>query len=294
MERGSSTEAQSTGPRLLLDEREWILRPGENVLGRDRLAAIRIEAAGVSRQHARVVVEGDRSILEDLGSKNGTFACGERLESPRLLNDGDTISLGRRVRLVFRRTLDDRTETELATAASPARAMFKREGELWLVAFEGKSARLPDVKGFRDLARLLGSPGIETHCLELADRPAETAAPGHVLDAQAKREIQLRVRDLQHEIDRADASHDAVRAGQARDELDRIAEVMAGALGLGGRSRALGSPAERARSAVTWRIRNAIRKIGASHPRLGRHLENAVRTGVFCVYQPEAPVDWSL
>ena len=51
--------------------------------------------------------------------------------------------------------------------------------------------------------------------------------------------------------------------------------ALSGALGLGGRSRRLGSAAERARTAVTWRIRNAIRKIATAHPALGRHLENA-------------------
>jgi hypothetical protein len=45
---------------------------------------------------------------------------------------------------------------------------------------------------------------------------------------------------------------------------------------------------------VTWRIRNGIKKIGKAHPRLGRHLENAVRTGTFCVYQPETPIEWAL
>ena len=73
-----------------------------------------------------------------------------------------------------------------------------------------------------------------------------------------------------------------------------ILDHLSGALGLGGRSRQLGSAAERARSAVTWRIRNAIRKIASAHPRLGRHLENAIRTGTFCVYEPETPVDWAL
>ena len=45
---------------------------------------------------------------------------------------------------------------------------------------------------------------------------------------------------------------------------------------------------------MTWRIRSAIKKVAATHPRLGRHLDNAVRTGHFCVYQPEAAIDWLL
>jgi hypothetical protein len=167
--------------------------------------------------------------------------------------------------------------------------MFRREGELWTVAFEGQSVRLTDVKGFADLAQLLAHPGIEVHCLELADRPAENAGPDDVLDSRARREIQGRARELEREIDEADASHDLGRAERAREELDRLVDTLSGALGLGGRSRGLGSPAERARSTVTWRIRSAIKKIAAVHPRLGRHLENAVRTGTFCAYTPRHP-----
>jgi hypothetical protein len=73
-----------------------------------------------------------------------------------------------------------------------------------------------------------------------------------------------------------------------------IVEVLSGALGLRGRSRPLGSAADRARSAVTWRIRSAIKKIASAHARLGRHLENAVRTGTFCVYMPETPINWTV
>ena len=172
-------------------------------------------------------------------------------------------------------------------------ARFHHEGEVWTLAFQGLSVRLTHQKGFGDLARLLQRPGVEMHCLELADRPAETAGIEPMWDDRARREVQARARDLQREIDEADADHDLARAERAREELDQIVEALSGALGLSGRSRALGSGAERARSAVTWRIRNAIKKIGQAHPRLGRHLENAVRTGTFCVYQPESPVDWT-
>jgi TolB-like protein len=172
-------------------------------------------------------------------------------------------------------------------------ATFRQDGELWRLAFQGLSVQLTHQKGFSDLARLLQRPGIEMHCLELADRPAEPTGVDAVLDERARREIQARARELQQEIDEADAAHDLARADRAREELDRIVEVLSGALGLGGRSRALGSVAERARSAVTWRIRNGIKKIGQAHPRLGRHLENAVRTGTFCVYQPESPIEWA-
>lgn len=103
-------------PRLVLGEREWVLREGENVLGREEGAAVRIEAAGVSRHHARIVVRAGGSTVEDLGSKNGSFFGEERISSPRPLKDGDVIRLGRRVRLVFRQGGEEDTETEVSAS----------------------------------------------------------------------------------------------------------------------------------------------------------------------------------
>ena len=172
-------------------------------------------------------------------------------------------------------------------------AVFRPDGDFWMLAFDGKAVRLNGAKGFHDLSQLLGQPDAPIHCLELAGRWTEPRGDAPVLDDRARRELGARVRELQGTIDEADASNDLGRAQAAREELDRIGATLSEALGLHGRSRRLGSAAERARSAVTWRIRNAIRKIGAAHPPLGRHLDNAVRTGTYCAYSPEKKVDWS-
>jgi hypothetical protein len=74
--------------------------------------------------------------------------------------------------------------------------------------------------------------------------------------------------------------------------MDALVEALSRALGLGGRGRRLGDLAERARTTVTWRLRYALRKVAATHQALGRHLAASVRTGAFCVYQPETPVAW--
>jgi TolB-like protein/tetratricopeptide (TPR) repeat protein len=173
-------------------------------------------------------------------------------------------------------------------------AVFRRDGSLWTVSYAGLSVQLTHQKGFVDLSHLLARPGSEVHCLELADRPGAIGGDAPLLDDRARAEMRARVRALQQEIDHAEAAHDLARAERARIELDRIVEHLSSALGLGGRARQLGSPAERARSAVTWRIRNAIRKITSAHPRLGKHFENSVRTGTYCVYEPEAHTEWTL
>jgi len=190
---------------------------------------------------------------------------------------------------------DEGRPEAVAHAAGPgmAAATFRRDGDFWKIAFDGLAVQLTDQKGFHDLARLLVRPGQEVHCLELANRAESSAEGDRVLDERARREIHERVRDLQREIDEADHLNDRSRSERAREELDHIVDVLSSALGLGGRPRRLGSGAERARSAVTWRIRSAIRKIAVTHPRLGRHLENSLRTGTFCAYQPETPVEWA-
>ena len=56
----------------------------------------------------------------------------------------------------------------------------------------------------------------------------------------------------------------------------------------------MASIAERARSAVTWRLRAAVKRIAEVHPELGRHLTNAIRTGTWCAYRPETAVEWQI
>ena len=74
--------------------RRFPLPPGEHLVGRDPGAAVRIDAPTVSRRHARLIVSGSGVLLEDLGSKNGTFRDGERVESPLTLRHGDRIKFG--------------------------------------------------------------------------------------------------------------------------------------------------------------------------------------------------------
>ena len=93
------------------------LQIGENVLGRAQDAAVRIDAPGVSRHHARITVNEEGALLEDLESKNGTHLRDLRLDAPTALRDGDAFRLGSQA-LVFRRSLGDGTT---ATEPEPTR-----------------------------------------------------------------------------------------------------------------------------------------------------------------------------
>ena len=67
---------------------------GEHVIGRDPDVEVRLDVSTVSRRHARLVVTAEGTVLEDFGSKNGTFRGGERVTSPVRLADGDAIRIG--------------------------------------------------------------------------------------------------------------------------------------------------------------------------------------------------------
>jgi DNA-binding winged helix-turn-helix (wHTH) protein len=73
------------------------LKQGVNLIGRATDAEICIDRTAVSRAHARIVVTGTTATIEDLGSKNGTYLNGARLEQPTVLTNGDDIWIGRSV-----------------------------------------------------------------------------------------------------------------------------------------------------------------------------------------------------
>ena len=81
--------------------RETGLQPGENIVGRDPSAAVRIDDPTVSRHHARIVVDETGARLDDLDSKNGTFLEGKAVRRPVQLKSGAIVKFGSVV-LTFR------------------------------------------------------------------------------------------------------------------------------------------------------------------------------------------------
>jgi len=85
---------------------------GTSVIGRDLTCAVALDAHGVSRQHARISLAGGAAELEDLGSKNGTWVNGSRIDSPVSLHEGDTIRIGLLI-LTFHLHTEDGSTTSL-------------------------------------------------------------------------------------------------------------------------------------------------------------------------------------
>jgi len=83
---------------LLLPGRPPLLLRGEEGrawhFGRSHENEVVFLDGGLSRRHARIVLQDGTARLEDLGSRNGTFVNDEQIQAPRALQGGDDIRMG--------------------------------------------------------------------------------------------------------------------------------------------------------------------------------------------------------
>lgn len=87
---------EGTSPR-----RQWSLQGTAIIIGRGDDCHVVIDDRRASRRHARVTQTEDGYVLEDLGSKNGTFLNGQPLVAPTVLRDGDEIGIAFAAKLAF-------------------------------------------------------------------------------------------------------------------------------------------------------------------------------------------------
>jgi pimeloyl-ACP methyl ester carboxylesterase len=176
-----------------------------------------------------------------------------------------------------------------------ADAELRRDGDVWTVRFAGRTVHAKHALGLRDLATLVAHPGHGFDAMELlvgpTGGPAPRAGADPVLDETARIQFRARLAAIEASLDELG---DADPEPLARLEQERAAVLhqLKSATGLGGRRRALGDDAERARKAVAGRIRDSIARLGALHPALGKHLASSIKTGATCVYTPAAPLRW--
>ncbi len=76
----------------LLNGQRWMLNRAV-IIGRDSSCEVIIADRQISRFHARIMPSPSGIILEDLGSKNGTFCNGQKVDSSIVLQDGDVIQV---------------------------------------------------------------------------------------------------------------------------------------------------------------------------------------------------------
>jgi len=267
------------------------------------------EAMGARAIEARVLVELARMLVARRGAGDDERAGDLLTRATTICEELDLPGIAERAS-----ALAEVGPADAGAARGAAdRGTFRREGQVWTVAYRGEMARLHDLKGLRYIGVLLAAPGRDVHVLELAGaQAAEPLSGDHagteglhpsrlggteaVLDQQAKDVFRRRLAELGEELEEARSWNDPERTARVEAEVDALTSEVERSLGLGGRDRGMSSPAERARVSVTKAIKAAVRTVSEDCPALGEHLATSIRTGRFCSYAPpgrEPPV-WDL
>lgn len=118
--------SSSRGPRY--DRRDFVseyrlqyrgtlfpIRSGEVILGRSSYASIVVNNPLASREHAVVRAAAGRLEVQDLGSKNGTYVNGKRVQGTISVDDGDIIKIGTDVLEVAKVSALDPQQLRVAT-----------------------------------------------------------------------------------------------------------------------------------------------------------------------------------
>jgi hypothetical protein len=260
-----------------------------------------VAAALGDRPRAIACLESALARLRESGAL--PYLARTSLELAKLLDEGTPSDRARATALrseaadvAVRFDLVDRpADLEPSPAASPAPHVpvahgftLVRDGDHWAISAHDQTFRLRDSRGLRILAKLVEHAGEDLHALDLADTTEGTVDrgdAGEVLDQRARVEYRARLVDIREDLADAERRGDLGWIERLRTEAETIQAELARAFSIGGRARRSGVAAERARSAVTRRVREAIAKIGEHDRALGEHLEWAVRTGTSCSYR---------
>lgn len=185
---------------------------------------------------------------------------------------------------------------------------FRMVGEYWEIIYDGLEIHLLDRKGLRYLHHLLGKPNQDVGVMEL-ETQADPPEKGSLLyqrtgrreedgldavgfdtitdgpDAIATRRYLLELRELETEMETAKSNGDAASMERITRERDEIQKGLS--------TDSIGQ-ADKARKRVYAALTAVSKVIRKDNRELGRFLQQSIRTGMQCSYQPLEEVHWEL
>jgi DNA-binding CsgD family transcriptional regulator len=108
--RRTASSNTGSGFRLRYGQREIPVTATDIVIGRSSACHLTLTGALVSRRHARVTLQPDGLLIEDLGSRNGLRVNGAVVEEPTSLRHGDMIEIGLQTLEVLEESMLRRSE----------------------------------------------------------------------------------------------------------------------------------------------------------------------------------------
>jgi len=181
-------------------------------------------------------------------------------------------------------------------ARGAAMAGLRHVGAVWHVSFGAASAVVPNARGLDDLAALISEPGRDLHALALMGARDTTSRPaGTMVDRAALQRYRQRLADIDDDLAGATRDHDEAATIRLDAERESVLAELRRATSTTGQARQFSNhPAERARKAVSARIRAAIANIDAVLPAMAAHLNDTIVTGTTCRYRGDGNVTWDV
>lgn len=199
--------------------------------------------------------------------------------------------------------------------------LFTLVGEIWVIRYEAEEGLFNNDKGMQYIRRILENPNRPVPALDLVGGSRTDAAAARsidelekyeneedcpageswddVLDEEAEKSIERRVKDIADQLEQARAEGNKNKVAKLEGEWEGIENELRATQGWGGKRRRLGGmgAAEKARQAVCKALDRAYKKmVNAPAPlsRLVDHLRRAIRAeGNHYVYRPDdPPPDW--
>jgi hypothetical protein len=180
-----------------------------------------------------------------------------------------------------------------------SRAVFRPRGHLREVGFAGRLVCLRDMQGFRLYAEVLGRPHTRIPAVELraglagVDAALFAGSSGPTVTGTGLADLRRSYEELSEELAEAELNNDEGTERRLREELEKLAQHVARAVGKDGRPRQV-SDAERARITVAKAMSRARATLKIHHPELLAYLLRTVQTGSVWCYQPDEPYEWDI
>ena len=155
------------------------------------------------------------------------------------------------------------------------------------IRYRETTVTFANLKGLTDLATLIEHSACDVHVLSLAGTEPIRELSEPMVDRQSLDAYRRRILELDDATTGAERACDVVALEALRSEREALRSELRSVQRIGGSPRSYSNSAtERARKAVTARIRDAIQRIGRAHPDLADHLNSTITTGTYCRYRP--------
>jgi len=177
--------------RLILtspEGQQTVTLASRNSLGRHPDSSIQILDKIVSKEHARISLEGDTWVLEDLESLNGTFLNGNRVSGKHPLAHGDELSLGAtRARFEIEGVSPKPASSETVAQRPPSEVAARSTLEVVQPVIGAGRVPLPGMSG---RSSLLGLTALGAETFEPAT-PGRALSPGHTILASTPPQVEV-------------------------------------------------------------------------------------------------------